>query len=390
MEVEWGELPEELIESISKNITIYADYIRFRAVCRSWRSSLPNTPIHLPPQLPWLMLSPRAFFDLSINKTHLLNLPQPSNRTRICGSSHGWLVILDQTPEVRLLNPITRATRSLPPLHTFPNVASFSYSNVGREYLIRNPYGGLYAFNLRQMCNSFLRKVVLSASLDEFAAFAIVGQNHLAFCKNGYDSWVFLSQEEEELYCWEDVVYHNGLFFVVSKGGTVAVCDVKGSFPPRVSIIRTTAPVRFSGDIHYVVFSGEDMLLVSRVLEQEFSDAAGDESNLVYRTVGFEVFKMDLGLLKWEKIESLGEQVLFVGGNSSLSFSASDFSGCSADCIYFTDDYSESNDEDAYGKHDLGIFRLRDRSIEPLPCFSPNSYSRLGWPLPIWVSPNPC
>lgn len=189
------------------------------------------------------------------------------------------------------------------------------------------------------------------------------------------------------MYYWEDAVYRNGLFFAVSKEGVIAVCDVGGG-SPRVSIIQTTAPAGFSGDIHYAAFSGEDLLLVTRVLEQEFSD----ESNLVYWTVGFEVFKMDWGVLAWQKVETLGDRVLFVGGNSSLSFSAADFEGCCADCIYFTDDYSESNhDDDAYGKHDLGIFRLWDQSIEPLPCFPrSSSYSRLGWPLPIWVTPNPC
>lgn len=244
------------------------------------------------------------------------------------------------------------------------------------------------------MCNSFLGKVVLSASPtlnDDFAALAIVGQNNLAFCRNGYDSWIFLNGEEEEMNCWEDVVNYNGLFFAVSKGGTIAVCDAgEGCFPPRVSIIQTTTPFGFAGDIHYAVFSAGDMLLLIRVLDQDFSDHAGEESDLVYRTVGFEVFKMNWGLLTWQRVETLGERVLFVGGNSSLSFCASDFVGCSADCIYFTDDYSESNEDDACGKHDLGVFRLRDKSIEPLPCFNQNSCSRLRWPLPIWVSPNPC
>lgn len=244
------------------------------------------------------------------------------------------------------------------------------------------------------MCNSFIRKVVLSASPtrnEEFAAFAIVGQSNLAFCRNGYDSWIFVNDGEEELYCWEDVVDYKGLFYAVSKGGTVAVCDFnEGCSPPRVSVIHATAPFGFGGDIHYAVFCAGDVMLVTRVLEQDFSDDAGEESNFVYKTVGFEVFKMNWGLLTWQRVESLNDRVLFVGGNSSLSFCASEFSGCSPDCVYFTDDYSESNDEDACGKHDLGIFRFRDKSVEPLPCFPPSSGSWLGWPLPIWVSPNPC
>lgn len=265
---------------------------------------------------------------------------------------------------------------------------------MGREYLIRTPDGGLYAVNSIKMCRSFIRKIALSASPtqdDDFAAFAIVEESNLAFCRNGYDSWIFVNGVEEELHCWEDVVNYKGLFYAVSQAGTIAVCDFsEGCFRPRVSIIHGTVPFGFGGDIHYAVFSAGDMMLVTRVLDQEFSDAAGEESNLVYKTVGFEVFKMNWELLTWQTLDTLGDRVLFVGGNSSLSFCASEFVGCSADCVYFTDDYSELNDDDACGNQDLGIFRLRDKSVEPLPCFSRNSCSRLGWPLPIWVSPNPC
>ncbi|MED6160416.1 hypothetical protein PIB30_051390 [Stylosanthes scabra] len=393
MSVDWSDLPPEIIETIAGNLRSYGEYLRFRAACRSWHSFLPKAPLRLRPQLPWLMLSRRAFFHLSTHKTHLLNLPEPSIRTRNCGSSHGWLVTLnEESPSIILLNPLTRATRSLPPLNAFPSVITFSYANVGREYLVRNHHGGVDSFNLRQMCNSFVRKIVLSSSPsrnNEFSAFAIVGERNLAFCRSRDDSWIFVS-EEEELHCWEDAVHHHGSnsFYAISKGGTVAVCRVDDDcFPPRVSIVQTVAPVRFSGDIHYVVFSGENMMLVSRILEQEFDDAGG-ESNLVYRTVGFEIFEMNWFALKWEKVESLGDRALFIGGNSSLSLFAGCV-GCLGDCIYFTDDYSDFNYDDACGKHDLGIFRLWDQGIEPLPCYPRNSYSRLGWPLPIWVSPNP-
>jgi hypothetical protein len=384
MSVEWTELPPEIIETISKKLTIYADYLRFRCISRTFLSSIPKNPLHLPPQLPCLILSHQSFFDLSTHKTHLFNHPLPShNRTRFCGSSHGFLVILDQTPQIRIFNPITHVTLFLPPINTFPNVISFDYSNIGREYFVRNPSGDLVYFNLKQMCNSFIRKIVLSSSPsqnDEFIAFAIVASNdtnNLAFCKKGYDSWILLS--EEIYHFWEDVVYHNGLFYAVSKGGTIAVCDIE---VPRVSIIHTTASVEFNGDIFYTVFSGEEMLLVTRILEQDFSDA-GDM--FVYRTVGFEVFKMDWNVMTWNKIETLGDKALFVGGNSSVCFSANDFVGCCADCIYFTDDYSESNHDDVRGKHDFGIFRLRDWTVDPLL----PSYSRLGCPLPVWISPNP-
>ncbi|KAE8057323.1 hypothetical protein FH972_014024 [Carpinus fangiana] len=42
----WTQLRRELLKSIADNLKIYADCLRFRAVCHSWRSSVPNTPRH--------------------------------------------------------------------------------------------------------------------------------------------------------------------------------------------------------------------------------------------------------------------------------------------------------------------------------------------------------
>ncbi|KAJ7966925.1 F-box protein SKIP23-like [Quillaja saponaria] len=148
---------------------------------------------------------------------------------------------------------------------------------------------------------------------------------------------------------------------------------------------------QFDGDIQYLVQSGNELLLVNRFLDLQYDlNIVGDYSNIVYRTVGFQVFKMDRSCPEWRQIMNLDNQVLFLGENSSLSLSASDFPGCLGNCIYYTDDYSEFNYAGAFGKHDLGIFRLCDASIEPLPCYPLNSYAQLGWPPPLWITPNPC
>ncbi|KAE8713477.1 hypothetical protein F3Y22_tig00110209pilonHSYRG00148 [Hibiscus syriacus] len=78
------------------------------------------------------------------------------------------------------------------------------------------------------------------------------------------------------------------------------------------------------------------------------------------------------------------------GENSSLSLSATDFTGYMGNCIYFTDDYSESNYDGAFGEHDIGIYKLWDRSIEPLPCYPRNSVFTLRCPTLLWVTPSPC
>ncbi|KAA8528792.1 hypothetical protein F0562_036147 [Nyssa sinensis] len=359
MAVDWSGLPPELIETIAKKLTIHIDYIRFRAVCVNWRSSISKTPHHLPCQFPWLMLpqsrthqtSRRGFFSISDNKVHFLNVPEASHRRRRCGSSHGWLVILDESPAIFLLNPLNRAKIHLPPLSAFPNVLDFNFYDVGREYVLRNLDGEVYTCNLREMRDSFIKKVILSSNPSndrDFIALAILNQiDGLAFCKKGEQSWRFI--EGTKSYC-EDVVYHNGFFYAVNKYGAIAVCDVQGP-SPRVSIIET--PPQIGGDMQYLVPSMDELLLVTRYLDLEF-DIDHHQLDIVYKTMQFEVYRLDLSGPKWERVTSLGDRVLFLGENSSLSLLAYDFPGCKGNCIYYTDDYSEFNYVDgASGNHDL-------------------------------------
>ncbi|XP_041021657.1 F-box protein SKIP23-like [Juglans microcarpa x Juglans regia] len=393
MAVDWTQLPGELLESISNNLTIYADYLRFRSVCHCWRSSVPKTPRHLPPQLPWLMLphtrsqsqSHRAFFDVSAQKIRLLKYPESSHRKRCCGSSHGWLLIMDETPAVLLINPLTRVKVQLPPLSTFPIVLSFNYSEIGKEYALTTPSGDIYRCSLREMRDSFIKKVILSMSPagdNNFIALAILNlTGDLAFCKNGDESWTFIHDAK---FFSEDVIYHKELFYAVDKNGSIAVCDVSGT-SPRVSIIKT--PSQFGGDIQYLANSEDDeeLLLVTRYLDLVNDNV---DLNVFFKTVKFEVFRINWNGPLWERLTSLGDRTLFVGGNSSLSLSTSDFPACSGNCIYFTDDYCEFNEEFAFGDYDLGIFKLCDGSIEPLPCYRRSSHSQIHGP-PIWVTPNP-
>lgn len=393
MSVHWSQLPVELLEVIAKKLTVYIDYIRFRAVCSSWRSSVPNFPRHLPCQLPWLMLpkshrrlSRCGFFSLSENKVHSLNLPEASHSKRLCGSSCGWLIILDETPVITAVNPINRAKINLPHLSSFPNVLQFNLFDIGREYTLRTRTGGVYSRNLKEMRDYFLKKVIFSSSPsseEDCVAFAILIQTgELAFCNKGDKAWTFI--ENAESYS-EDVIYHNGLFYAVDKSGSVVVCDVNGP-SPSVSLVET--PQQFGGDMQYLVSSLNELLLVTRYVDLEFEYDAG-HPYMVYKTYLFEVFRLDMKGPSWVNIRSLGNQVLFLGENASLSLLASDFSGCKANCIYYTDDYSESNYDGLWGYHDLGIFNLEDCRIEQLQCYPPRLNSREQWPPPVWITPNP-
>lgn len=328
----------------------------------------------------------RGFFSIFSNRLYFLNLPEASHRRRSCGSSHGWLVILDESPSIVLLNPLTRKKINLPPLSVFPNVVDFDFYRVGREYILQYAAGGeTYTRSLKHMRDFFIKKVILSSSPSndsDFIAVAILNQSgDLAFCKKGDESWRFI---EQALYYCEDVIYRDGLFYAVDNLGRIAVCDLHGD-SPRVSFIDLSWQRR--GDMQYLVEASGELLLITRYLDYVFIE---HQCGMEFKTVQFKVHKLDISGPKWESVETLGDLMLFLGENSSLAFSASDFPECKGNRIYFTDDYSDLNYDGCLGNQDIGIYDFDDDSLEPLPCYPYNSNIRLRWPPPIWVSPNPC
>ncbi|KAJ0462853.1 hypothetical protein HanHA300_Chr14g0508661 [Helianthus annuus] len=394
--VDWSELQPELIESIAHKLKIHKDYIGFRSVCSNWRKSTSKTPKHLPCQLPWLMFPQqnqqshlRLFFSLSEDKIYRISLPEASFFRRRCGSSHGWLVYLEETPAVFVINPLTRVKHHLPPLCSFPNVVNFSVYDVGREYTLKTVEGDVYTCSLKEMRDSFIKKVVFSSSPSDkdldYYALAIVNQTgDLAYCKKGDSVWKFI--DDAQAYC-EDVVFHKGCFYAVSKYGTIAVCDVCGGKDlPNVSFIHT--PLQVGGDMQYLVSLGDELLLVTRYLELGF-DVEQHQLDIFYKTTEFRVFKLVLNDdVMWESVYELDDWALFVGENSSVAIRASDFEGCKGNQIYFTDDYSEWNYDGANGDHDLGVYDLEDGSVAALPCYTRKFYNGRRWPPPIWITPS--
>ncbi|CAI9117004.1 OLC1v1018311C1 [Oldenlandia corymbosa var. corymbosa] len=392
--LDWSSILPELIWKISTHIRIHSDYIRFRAVCVAWRSSTPATPTHLPCQLPWLVL-PRgtqhhhhhrfpdyhlSFLNLVNYKRHILRLPVAFHRHRRCrGSSHGWLVILEDSPSVFVFNPLTGTKLNLPPLSSFPHVSRFDYAQIGREYLLLLDDNLSVTFNLKQM-REFVKKIVLSDSPSrdpDFTAVSILyGTGELVFCKAGQTQWTVIPGIRNFS---EDVIFLNGLVYALNKNGSIAICDVDGDSPGVLRLVDATG-ANEGGDTHYLVAARGELLLVTRYFD------LGNEYD-TFETRKFRVCRLDSGGNKWERVMDLGDIALFVGGSSSLALSSTDFpAGCKGNRIYFTDDDDcVYEDHTGGGDHDLGIFSLEDGSIERLPCYARDSISR-----PVWITPNPC
>ncbi|KAJ4772477.1 F-box protein skip23 [Rhynchospora pubera] len=137
---DWANLPLEMVELISKKVKYIVDYIRFRAVCSTWRSVPCPKQHRLPPQLPWLMLPYDGSIYKNNDEVHFFYDVWESKMRKLyfladtcCASYHGWLLLVSyKGRDVSLLNPLTRCEIELPPFKTWfdPYYISFGQSKM--------------------------------------------------------------------------------------------------------------------------------------------------------------------------------------------------------------------------------------------------------------------
>jgi hypothetical protein len=116
----WDDLPADLLRDVSGRLHAAADFTRFHAVCKPWRSALPS-PTTTEFFYPWLV-APRD--DCSALEFIRCPFSKASHRVAAPAriSKHGWVArsdgaaawFLDSLPEPMLVNPLTRSATRLP------------------------------------------------------------------------------------------------------------------------------------------------------------------------------------------------------------------------------------------------------------------------------------
>ncbi|XLT08294.1 hypothetical protein HN51_054087 [Arachis hypogaea] len=327
----------------------------------------------------------RSIFSLSENKRYeWTNMLMGHVGAWCVGSSHGWIVLLDQNGVPLLLNPSSSTTINVPPLPlSFLHPVTYSYF---AEYLRKT-----FIVKATLMCSSSPSSYILAI---------IYGSNNkIAYCNSA--TWVELSHDTQS-YC--DIVFSNNYLYALKQDGSVEVWNICGQIPERLILLTPTVEEtdedekpylgdKFSRNL-YLVVSAKEIFLVIRFIGNFVNDdglvveegdllSSEDTQPLIcpYRTKYFTVYKLDFGDKKWKKMRSLHDKVLFLGANESVSMDAKACLGCEGNSIYFTDDrWEEMTLDYMYGGHDWGVFSFQEKCVKSLI----QCANRID-PPPIWI-----
>lgn len=318
--------------------------------------------------------------------------------SRCVGSSKGWLILhhnneYDQNCEssLSLFSPLCGSTKKIV-LPCYNRPSDFKLSWITKSIVTSCPILSGHKFGVAFLYGICDYKVALLS---------------MHGTQDDENKWIELKSSPGENYA--DVISHEERLFALLTSGFVDVWDFSSSrdgrlFGKKMKIKTSyTEPVVEFGeklrDLYtgrsYLVESKGNLLLVFRIIG-EFVRGDGEVVNegalldddvyshlvLPYKTKNFYVNKLDLGLQKWVKIDSLEDQVLFVGLNESTSFSTLSIQGCQGNSIYFTDDnwdHINIYEHDSYGGHDMGIFNLSDKNVKEI------FEVRRMVPPPVWI-----
>ncbi|KAF9610838.1 hypothetical protein IFM89_025248 [Coptis chinensis] len=432
MTADWSQLPQPLLELIYRRL-FPSDHLGFSSVCSSWRLVAIEEGRYLPHQFVGLIASgvtmdseTRRLFeplqcDYKNSNRAPLNLSVP-HRYYCCGASFGWLVLVDESLDMQLLDPISGEKIQLPSSTTLPPSRP-SFRNFGKYSVSKA------ILSCAPSRSTSYRTIVLT----------ICGGLRLAYCKPGDEAWTSIEFEVPREHV--DAIYYKGKFFAVYNPGGIVTIDFADPDHPTMTDYAPTPPGEFFWQSRYLVESkgelfqlrrtckfdsdntyrsdsddydyffgvaggdGEEVLGGQSQNDDDYNDEVDNESDQsdesdgsdlleslrCYRTVRFKVFKFRNcpgcnNLEAWQKVESIGDNAFFVGGcNSSFSVSVSDFLGCKPNSIYFTDSMVPYDYMPEPIRHDIGIFSLEDKSVKEIYPID----SKPVWPPSFWFTPVP-
>jgi Protein of unknown function (DUF295) len=326
--MDWLKLPIDLISEITKKLPDICDFARARAVCKTW-GSIPLS--SAPPQFPWVLewqnpLIPvlerdQRFYSLSSGETGTISVEESHWGKKIRGPYRDYLPLLAEK-RVSLLNPLTRAEITLPPIPIDCHWPIWISANRSANDVM------------------------------------VVFQNVFEPGKRGI--WAYHHPDNNKWVLVKGIFisccYCHGMFFSTQVGEDTKVFDVASKkllheIPPPESEIATV-----DGQISvvaYIVESSEEILRVSLYIDRH--DYKVEESVFHIHLLEFQGGKERP---RWVKINSIGDQIIFLEEINGFSISAKPFAGFRGNCIYFIHGWSNK----------IHRYDIETGTMETMPC----------------------
>ncbi|KAJ1260700.1 hypothetical protein BS78_10G252400 [Paspalum vaginatum] len=416
-----SELRDDILMKIFAALDI-PDLIRAGSVCSAWHAAytcLCTLGRWKQQQTPCILYTAKSLgesaaglYSLAEKKTYTLAaLPDPPIRTRhFIGSAYGWIITADERSELHLLNPITGDQVALPSVITIGSVMPvYDENGIIKEYSSWCPIPGRHGrprnYSLRKLRDTFFEKVFLSS--DPSTGDYIVALIHspyfqLSFVRSGDACWTSLPQHDDFPH-FADCIFKDGLMYAVTHLGEIHVFGFRGPAVKQKVVLDRTRDYWFER-MYIVQTSCGDLLQIWSDITHinDVSDPEPEPDPLEedddfsepemldefeysrHYCTPFKLFKVDLAANKLVDVNSLGDNVLFLGQNQTLCLNAKEHPQLKANHVYFTD-----NDEYVMIRknliRDVGVLNLCDKSKEKI--VSPQIWS--NWPSPMWITPNP-
>ncbi|XP_062216942.1 probable F-box protein At4g22165 isoform X2 [Phragmites australis] len=401
MEISAGKLPElprEILMDIFALLEI-PDLVRVGSVCSSWNSaytSLCNIGQYKQSQTPCLLYTSESagenvacLYSLAEKRAYKLTLPElPIHRRYLIGSSHGWMVTVDEWSEMHLVNPITCEQIALPSVITIEQVkpiyddggaiCKYHYSMHTAQSVFRRPL----TLDLGKLRYYFHHKALVFYDTSSGSYIVVFIHNpfgQLLFARLGDVKWTWLPSHRN----FQDCIYKDGLLYAVTSFGEIIAFDLSGSVVTTKIIMDRVKNHCGSESVYIVQAPWGDLLQVWRpVIRIKEEHKATFENTAKW----MEIYKVCTVTKKLVRIDNLDDHVLFLVSNQSLCSRAEEYPQLKPNHVYFTDDFEGRPFACERGyRLDIGVLNFGNKSMEEI--ISPRPWSNCQAPLLIILNP---
>ncbi|CAA7031035.1 unnamed protein product [Microthlaspi erraticum] len=362
----WSKLHTDLLHMVFERLG-FADFQRAKSVCSSWHSaSRQSAPTN---QIPWLILFPEKGKDQCL----LFNPEEKDKIYRIqdldvnFANSHclaisgSWLFIRDPSYNFYILNLFTRERIHLPSVES--QLGMLKIEQTTNDMFIAK----LTDEDDRRDVNFYWPRFWIEEKTREYVVTLLIdfgGISFLIYSKKGDSFWKQIKLTKPYDVHLADVVCKDHKIYLYNWSRNVKVLDLSGDSPRQILETQGNYVWFFKmpqrvfphlGDVwpikkkHFVVTVTGEFLRVKSIVM----------SNSDVWT--FCVYKMDSSNREWEKITSLGDEVILL--DQGITVLANAIEGLNRNSIYF------NGDPDAIGyrvwsEKDVLIYNIDTQEVE--------------------------